>query len=141
VPSASRTAVGYICGHRLTFDKRSIDGSGKCDAQATSDSKDKVYGVVYEIDPVEKATLDRVEGLGHGYAEKVVEVNCGTTIRPVCMYYATSKDLSLRPYHWYKAYVLAGARENSLPLEYIKMIERFPSVQDPDARRSKMHRL
>ena len=36
VPSAEVVGVGSIKGYRLTFDKRSNDGSGKCDAEATT---------------------------------------------------------------------------------------------------------
>ncbi len=69
VPSAKPVATGFASDHRLTFDKVSVDGSGKCDAEKTGIPKDRVYGVVYEIDTADKPTLDRVEGLGNGYAE------------------------------------------------------------------------
>jgi gamma-glutamylcyclotransferase len=136
VPSAVQRGVGYICGHRLSFDKRSADGSGKCDAEATFVPEDCVFGVVYEIDPSQKAQLDRAEGLGRGYAQKNVEVISGEATLRAITYYATRKDPSLRPYHWYKQYVLAGARENSLPLEYIKLIESIESVEDSDTSRA-----
>jgi len=41
-------------------------------------------------------------------------------------------DDSLRPYDWYKALVLAGAREHKLPEEYIQQIENVHVVQDSD---------
>jgi hypothetical protein len=64
-----------------------------------------------------------------------VRISGEATLRAVT-YYATHKDPSLRPYHWYKEYVLAGARENSLPVEHIKVIESIASVEDPDAPRT-----
>jgi gamma-glutamylcyclotransferase len=136
VPSAVRRGIGYICGHRLTFDKRSTDGSGKCDAEGTLVPEGRVYGVVYEIDSDQKAQLDRAEGLGHGYAQKNVEVISGEATLRAVTYYATCKDSSLQPYHWYKEYVLAGARENSLPAAHIKLIESIESVDDSDAPRA-----
>jgi hypothetical protein len=91
---------------------------------------------VYEIPREEKRRLDRVEGLGHGYAETTVDVTVGLdTIRAV-MYYATDKDRSLIPYHWYKAYVIAGAQEHTLPQDYIDLVEQMPSMDDPDVARS-----
>jgi hypothetical protein len=118
--TAKPIAVGYLKGHRLTFDKVSHkDGSGKCDAEATQHEEDRVYGVVYELDKLEKRELDPVEGLGHGYAEKtvtVVSVSPGAKPIPeAVMYYATEKRAGLRPYHWYKAIVVAGAQEHELP--------------------------
>jgi gamma-glutamylcyclotransferase len=136
VPSVVRRGIGYICGHRLTFDKPSADGSGKCNAAATHLPEDRVYGVIYEIDPSQKAQLDRAEGLGNGYAQKNVEVISGDATARAMIYYATRRNPSLRPYHWYKDYVLAGARENSLPIEYIRLIESAESVEDSDASRA-----
>lgn len=48
---------------------------------------------------------------------------------------------SLRPYHWYKEYVLRGAREFGLPGRYIDdFIESVASVEDPNARRVRENR-
>lgn len=136
VPAAKVVGVGFIKGYRLTFDKRSNDESGKCDAEATANPDDHVYGVVFELPRLEKQRLDQVEALGYGYEEKAVTVTlAGKTVKAV-MYYATDKDKSLHPYHWYKAYVLAGAREHGLPEAYITSIENIRSIDDPDINRA-----
>lgn len=58
------------------------------------------------------------------------------------MYYATSKDASLKPYHWYKALVVAGAVEHGLPFPYVEWLRTIESVQDQDpARRIEHERL
>lgn len=136
VPSAEVVGVGFIEGHRLTFDKMSTDGSGKCDAEATGSHGDRVYGVIYEIPREEKSRLDRVERLGHGYAETTIDATVGSDRVTALMYYATSKDSSLSPYHWYKGYVEAGAHEHHLPGEYVAAIAEVQSIDDPDAARS-----
>jgi len=130
-------AVAKLHKHRLKFHKVSNDGSGKCDAQATEDSNDYVFGVLYEISDNEKPALDRKEGLGAGYDEKEVEVvtTDGRTMKPV-MYFATNIDFSCRPYTWYKNHVLIGAKENDLPEEYISKIEAVIADDDPDRARS-----
>jgi hypothetical protein len=38
-------------------------------------------------------------------------------------------------YHWYKAFVVAGATEHALPPEYIASLKNVASLQDPDASR------
>lgn len=53
---------------------------------------------------------------------------------------ATLLDDSLRPYDWYKALVLAGAREQKLPPEYVVGIENVGAIKDPDTARDKRHR-
>ena len=130
-PSARPVGTGFISEHRLTFDKVSTDGSGKCDAEKTGLSDDRVYGVVYKMDDSDKPALDHAEGLGHGYAEKSVTVITDGGLRTASTYYATHKDKSLMPYHWYKKLVLAGAREHSLPVDYVAGIESVESVKTP----------
>src|SRR5438874_1466705 len=100
VPSAKPVGVAYLAGYRLTFDKISQDGSGKCDAHATGDENDRVYGVLYAVPRSEKKQLDDAEGLGSGYEEKTVVVNTVTNSREALVYYATKKDATRRPYHW-----------------------------------------
>lgn len=51
-------------------------------------------------------------------------------------YYATSIDLNVRPYDWYRDLVIAGAREHGLPPEYIQALEAVPAIKDLDVRRA-----
>ena len=142
VPSAKPLGFGFITGHRLTFDKVSEDQSGKCDAQATGDRRDRVYGVLYAIDKSEKRKLDAVEGFGNGYDEKTVRVAIANGLKRAVMYYATRKDPARRPYHWYKAFVVSGAVEHGLPFSYIEWLRTTESVEDQNAeRRFKNERL
>jgi len=143
VPSASVVDIGYVVASRITFDKVSKkDGSGKCDAEATEDENDRVYGVLYAVPLTQKPNLDRAEGFGNGYEEKAVEVITSRGVKRAVMYYATSKDPSMRPYHWYKACVVAGAVEHQLPFPYIEWLRTVDSIQDPDpANRTHQERL
>ncbi|MEA3291374.1 MAG: gamma-glutamylcyclotransferase, partial [Pseudomonadota bacterium] len=75
------------------------------------------------------------EGLGRGYEIKQVVVATASGRVRAFSYYATRIDSDLRPFHWYKQLVLAGARENGLPAEYIARIERVVSMDDPDPER------
>jgi len=104
-PSAVAISTGFVEGRRLTFDKVSSDGSGKCDIEATFNSDDRVYGVVYEIDKSEKGELDKAEGLGHGYEEKTINICTSSGNCQAISYVASKKEPALRPYHWYKAIV------------------------------------
>jgi len=143
VPSARPLGIGYITGYRLTFDKVSKkDGSGKCDAEATKNEKDRVYGVLYAVEKSQKPKLDRAEGLRNGYEEKTIDVITARGQKRAVMYYATSKDPLLKPYHWYKACVVAGAVEHQLPFPYIEWLRTVESLQDPDpAKRATEERL
>jgi len=46
---------------------------------------------------------------------------------------ATHIDAGLPPYHWYKNLVLAGAREHSLPHDFVRSIARVCSIEDSNA--------
>lgn len=136
VPSAQFCAVATLSAHRLCFHKIGKDRSGKCDAEHTGNPDDRVIGVVYEISADEKSALDGHEGLGAGYDEKEVIVTTahGEALSAM-MYFATTVDASLRPYNWYREHVLAGARENALPAEYVARIEAVEAIVDPDRER------
>ena len=133
VSSAQLVTVACLNEHTLNFHKSSNDGSAKCDISVTSQQDDFVLGVVFEVAADEKLNLDRIEGLGHGYEEKVIVVtgSNGEEITATT-YYATNINKSLKPYRWYKEHVLAGARENDLASEYLGRIELVATIEDPD---------
>jgi cation transport regulator ChaC len=140
VPSATAIGIGRIVGHALRWDKRSWwDGSGKCDAEATGRQGDVVWGVVFELDAEDKPLLDKAEGLGAGYMEMTVHVLTEAGPVSAVTYCATDKDPSLRPYHWYKALVIAGAREHGLPVSYRKCLEFATTVSDANPARARTH--
>ena len=136
VASARFVAVARLPGHELRFHKIGRDGSGKCDVLLTGDHGSLVYGVVFDIPTREKSILDGYEGLGAGYDEKRVSLltDGGEELRALT-YYATRIDPALRPFHWYRNHVLAGAREHGLPADYIAGIEALVTIADPDPAR------
>lgn len=133
VPSATVQGIAELLGYRLAWHKKSRDGSGKCDI--VTEPRESVFGVLYEIPLAEKARLDSAEGLGAGYNEKTITVLVNGAKLDALVYYATSVDGALQPYSWYKSLVVAGAKENCLPLDYIAAIEMTPSIQDDDSTR------
>lgn len=136
VPSANARGVAVLQAHRLAFHKPGrVDGTAKCDAVCTGDPQDRVYGVLYEIDPQQKPLLDDAEGLGSGYEQKFVSVRTDETAHDAFTYFATITDATLKPLHWYRRHVLHGAREHGLPPAYIEAIERVACIADADTAR------
>lgn len=136
--SAAFVATARLEAHRLAFHKVGADGSGKCDCHATGDPGHHVYGVVYEIARAEKPVLDRIEGLGIGYAEKRVSLlTADGEGLEAFLYTAIRIDPALVPFRWYKTHVLAGARAHCLPAEYVRWIESMESSDDPDEARTR----
>lgn len=137
VPSARLVATACLAGHSLRWHKVSKDGSGKCDAPADDSPDACVWGVVYEIALPEKPKLDEAEGLGNGYEERAVRVETRDGSVEAHLYYATNIDRAAVPYDWYKALVVAGARQNGLPADYIAVLEAAPSKPDANAQRAR----
>lgn len=134
-PSAERIGVVELRWHRLAFHKLGADGSGKCDIHASNEPAHVVHGVLYHLHEHEKPALDRAEGLGRGYEIKQVEVATASGRARAFSYFATRTNSGLRPFHWYKQLVLAGARENGLPLAYIDAIASEASIDDSNRER------
>ena len=131
-PSATPLFAAQLRSHSLAWHKRGRDGSGKCDVLASSDRYAVVHGVVYELSATDKPALDKAEGLGAGYEERAVTVMINGSELSRNLYYATAVDSSVRPFTWYKALVVAGAREHSLPAPYIAMLEQQEAKLDAD---------
>lgn len=137
VPSAKRLGIFILDEHDLRFHKIGKDGSGKCDAFLTENSEDSVIGALFEINKCEKKALDRAEGLGYGYDEKVVRVhNDAGDFVEATTYYATSIDPSLKPYSWYLNHVTVGAKETNVPEKYLNNIQHIECLEDTDKKRA-----
>lgn len=139
VPSASSLGLAILEQHQLRFHKIGTDGSAKCDAFLTGDSAHRVFGVLYTIDPDHKSLLDKVEGVGQGYEQKEISVtDSGGKLTSAFTYYATHIDDTLTPYSWYLNHVLVGAREASLPEDYIAELTGIATVDDRNLQRSQL---
>lgn len=142
VPSSEFYAVASLKGYTLKFHKKSTDGSGKCNAFQTNNSEDRVVGVIFEISKAEKSCLDNAEGVGKGYTEQMVELESSNGVIKAYMYIANSDAINdtLIPYTWYKDFVVEGARQYQLPVEYIRSIETVEAKMDSDEERERQNR-
>lgn len=142
VPSARRIGRFSLREHSLKFHKIGQDGTAKCNALHTENPADCVFGSLFGINEEEKKYLDKAEGLGYGYNEKIVIVEDGLGNHfEAFTYYATQINNSLLPFSWYKNHVVIGAIESSLPEYYIMRIQSVAAIEDPDAERSLKQRM
>jgi gamma-glutamylcyclotransferase len=134
-PSVQSRGVAELPGYELRWHKRSRDGSGKCDIVKSRALGASVLGVLFQIASDDKASLDEAEGLGNGYAEIEASVVYDGAQIAVKAYKATDVDGALTPYSWYRALVIAGAKEHGLPADYIARLEAIPASDDLDRAR------
>lgn len=134
-PSARPVGRATLPGHELRWHKVSKDGSGKCDIVSAAGGA-MVHGVLFEIALSEKTALDTAEGLGWGYKQIQLEVQTDNGAVQALSYQATNIDHGTLPYDWYKALVVAGAREHKLAADYVRALEVVTTVEDWNVRRA-----
>jgi len=134
---AGRAAV--LPGHRLLFNKKSTDDkSGKANVAAHVGSD--VWGVLYTIPDADLDKLDKGEG---GYRKVRLSLRLTDNTSTDAWVYIAKKpnnDPALRPYTWYKRFLVEGAREHSLPAEYIAELENIVADQDANEARDRRKR-
>jgi hypothetical protein len=134
---AGRAAV--LPDHHLLFHKKSTDDrSGKANVAAHAGSD--VWGVLHTIPDVDLDILDKGEG---GYRRVRLSLRLYNNTAIDAWVYVAKKpndDPTLRPYNWYKRFLVEGAREHALPPDYIEELERIEATQDPDQQRDRENR-
>ena len=143
VPTAVFLGVAALRGHSLRWHKVGTDGSGKCDVFRTDRPDDQVLGVLYSLPVAEKRALDRIEGVGHGYVDRPVEVTQLDGRPIIALTYVAmpdSIDRRLLPFDWYREHVVCGARDRALPAAYLDALEAQPCRVDPDSGRASKER-
>ena len=142
--TATFKEVVKVDGYKFSFNKKSTDGSGKGNMNASKLKTDFVLGVIFEIEESQRKALEDAEGLGKGYEEIKLDLTNETGKKVECIAYIATEakfiDNKLVPYDWYKEHCLIGAREYNLPDEYVEMIEAIASGVDTDTARAEKER-
>jgi len=131
IGNAGELGTARLPGYRLVFHKRGDDGSGKCTVVGNH-AGHEVWGVVFELNAPQKATLDQYEGRGYS-VEKVVLSHNDTPLEAFT-YISRQRwlDPSAQPYSWYKGLVLVGAIQAGLPRPHVARIESVSAIEDND---------
>jgi gamma-glutamylcyclotransferase len=140
-PSAKFVEVASLASYELYFHKRGRDGSAKCNIIARQDST--VLGAIYRLSCRDQASLDIAEGQSYRRAwVKVIGVHSGITSM-VLTYMAKRQSLfdGIRPYDWYKAFVIAGAENHAISAVYIDRLRDVIDRPDFHHKRSRDSRL
>ncbi len=139
VSSAELVGITEYPHHRLTFHKKSHDGSSKCNMLNTGKELDLTYGAIYQLNAEHKTDLDRFEGKGCGYIDKQIKLHHNGKDYTCFTYFAQQTHITtnLQPYHWYKQLVVLGAVYLAFPDSCVSSIEAVESIDDPDLRRRK----
>jgi cation transport regulator ChaC len=127
-PSAQFLLRATLPGYRLAFTRRSVkQRTGTADVVLCSGGI--VWGVVFDIDPADRTTLDAAEGVNSGaYRPEPLTVlaeNDATRPLRVLTYVVCQKAATHQPpAAWYLNHILKGAIRWNLPAEYRAEIQR-----------------
>ncbi|MEL7085633.1 MAG: gamma-glutamylcyclotransferase family protein [Cyanobacteria bacterium P01_A01_bin.3] len=137
-PSAQLITTGCVRGRCLVFHKIGRDGSAKCDALLSAHSNSTVFGALYQLDPQDIPTLDKFEALGAGYNREILSISTETRTLQAFAYIAQAQYVNpdLKPFHWYKQLVIAGAKLHQFPVPYIASIAAIDTIPDPKIERA-----
>jgi len=131
-PGAVSKERAYAADWIVKFSKPSKDCSGK----ATLSPKNgcRTPGMLFEIPDSEVCRLDKYEGVGYGYERCntfCVRLAESGKVVPVATYLATFTKPDLKPYDWYLALVIAGAREHIPDEDHLVMLRHVTYMRDP----------
>ncbi|KAK3757969.1 hypothetical protein RRG08_058283 [Elysia crispata] len=141
-PSAKFYGIGKLNGYTIAFDSPegvSTDrwfGGGATIHKVNSPSH--VYGVIWDIHNSDLESLDRQESV---YNALQVDVEVISQSQPEITEQTSAEVVQCRTYQmfkgkgntlpspYYKKVILMGARQNGLPEDYIRFVERLPDNQ------------
>ena len=134
VPDSVLIAVGSLADHRISFDKRGADGTGKANIEACRDGR--VWGAIYRVSPRGLDALDQFE---RGYRRTSVSVTAkGGDVCTCVTYIAERAADGLLVGDWYMRLVIGGARELELPEAYLAELEqRLAAARLPSSPRDR----
>jgi Gamma-glutamyl cyclotransferase, AIG2-like len=132
VPSASFKCLARLEGHRVVFQKRSVDGSGK--ATIVRDPNSDVIGALFAY---EDEDLERLKKAEAGYSEQRVTIltQNGKMEALTFMCEIEKLDSTLKAYDWYLALIRCGGRSLGLPEDYLSRFDSVTTKVDDDLSR------
>jgi gamma-glutamylcyclotransferase len=98
------------------------------------------WGVLYRISDADLEKLTKEEGGYHPVRLQVQVVQDTPSEMWIYLAKKPNTSLRLRPYTWYKRFLIEGAREHCLPAEYIAFLEGIEAIEDADRERDKRKR-
>ena len=124
-------------GYKLVFNKKSDDGSAK--ANLVAEQGAKCWGILFSVDAKSLTELDEAEGAPGHYRQENISITVSNVTQTVMTYLAQPIKVMPapgRPYDWYLALILAGAKACAdMPSEWIshlrKVRQSTPDIKTP----------
>ena len=122
-------------GYKLVFNKKSDDGSAK--ANLVAEPGAKCWGILFSVDANSLNELDEAEGAPGHYRQENISVTIANVAQTEMTYLAQPIKVMPapgRPYDWYLALILAGAKSHAdMPTEWVAHL-RQAAQSKPDTK-------
>lgn len=128
-PSARPLGRAVAPGHGTAFDVAAADGSAKVGLRA--DPRGAARGRLWEIAEADRPGLARAEGTNYREVADFAVTTVEGSVRGVTTWLPIRSPEPGRPWHWYRALVLAGAEEAGLDAETFAAFAAAPFAVDP----------
>lgn len=138
VPSAHKIANARLPGYTFAFNKTAADDSSKANIVVSTKPDAHIWGVLIEYDDNEKGNFFNPAGWSSDF--ELLAVNCideDGEMYQAEAFTALPHAINefMLPYDWYQAKIVAVARQQGLPDEYIATLSQLPHKTDPDDKR------
>jgi gamma-glutamylcyclotransferase (GGCT)/AIG2-like uncharacterized protein YtfP len=122
-----RLTIASLSGFTLRWNKRSSEG-GKLAPLRTGRPDDVVWGVLYDVDGLAWQQIDEAQRDAGYREERVTVVGADGAEYDASVYVARPEmiDDSMMPLRSYRDPIVAAARANGLPAEYVDELARTP---------------
>jgi gamma-glutamylcyclotransferase (GGCT)/AIG2-like uncharacterized protein YtfP len=133
-PDSRLVGSAKLQGYELTFPRKSKDRGCGVSSVERNDKKE-VWGVVYKLNDIDLAQLDKKEGYkpardhdqnSYNRIKVLVTLTDNDSSIECWTYIAVKQHEIFAPNSKYMEIVLSGARENNLPEQYIKFLNSIP---------------
>jgi gamma-glutamylcyclotransferase (GGCT)/AIG2-like uncharacterized protein YtfP len=127
VPSAKRVGVGMLTGYQLVFNRRgSYRPGGVASIEETKDDERKVYGVIWEVENADLASLDEIEDPA-AYTRRLQTVMTLDGRKHSCYVYEAIPEGTFEPDPGYVKILTEAALEADLPEQYLSELQALAS--------------
>jgi gamma-glutamylcyclotransferase (GGCT)/AIG2-like uncharacterized protein YtfP len=129
-------------GYRFAFMRRSVrTGTGVADI--LPDAHGSVWGALYELERDQLGPLDRKETLGSAYEhlDVVVLTDNGDSHHAMAYSVIAKEPVEVCPSHAYVQGLIQGARERSLPQDYVASLQALVLAWELEPAASTFRRL
>ncbi len=123
-PSSNFLRRAYLDGYHFVYDGHSSAWNGAVANIVKSNSSNRIWGGLFEINSDNLAALDCYEGYPKSYDRVELDIKDDRdTVYRAIVYFRTDEKLG-KPSDEYRKTILRGSRDCDLPMDYVRILDK-----------------